>query len=90
MDQILERTILQREIGIHPFELRQCPLDLFETLQVRRFQPAVFRLPVVIRGIADTMLSAEIFDFDADIRLFQDCDNLCFAESTGFQYEPPG
>lgn len=83
-DEILEGSILQREVGIHPFELRQFALDLLESPQIRRFQPTVFGLPIVIGRIADPMLPTQVFDFDAPIPLLQDRDNLGFAESTRF------
>ena len=37
-----------------------------------------------LRGLADSVFSAQVFDFEPGIRLFQDGENLRFAESTRF------
>src|SRR5690606_23385578 len=61
LDQVLERVVPMRELGIHPLVLAELPLELLQPLQLRRLQPAVLRLPAVVGRRADPVLPPDLF-----------------------------
>ena len=57
--------MIERQVGIHLLQAPILGLELLEPSQIRRFQAAVLRAPLVERGIADTELPADILHCDA-------------------------
>jgi hypothetical protein len=79
-DQVLQRRIFERHIGVEPFELAVFQLQLLEALYVRGLQPAVFRFPFVVRCRTDPVLPPELVDGSPGIGFFEDRYDLRLGE----------
>ena len=62
VDQILERAIFGREIGVEPFQSGVLGVELLQTLQLRGAEAAVPRLPRVLGRGTDLRLAQELRD----------------------------
>jgi len=73
----IRSTVLKRHVRVHPFELAQLSLHLFEPFQVRSVHPTILRLPIVVGGITDPVFVKISLTC---IRLLQDRYDLCLRE----------
>src|SRR5208283_120293 len=71
-------------IGHQPLEPAVLIFELFETLGLVEFHPAVLALPAVIGPLADPVLADQFRQRQAALGLFENRDNLFFAESLPF------
>ena len=69
--------MLQTEVGIHLLQSSVFILKLLELSDVGGIHPSVFSLPVVVGGIRDAILPADLLDLTASLYLFQDPYDLC-------------
>ncbi len=68
------------QVGIHAFELGVLLLQFAVLRQVWNCHAAELALPLVISGVADSVLPAGLTNLGAEFDFFQDADNLAFAE----------
>ncbi len=71
-----ERLIIQCQIGDDLFQASVLVFELLESLYLADAHAAVFCLPVVIRGVAEPVLTAEVGYLYTGIGLFQNFDDL--------------
>ncbi len=76
----LEDIDVERLIGDDAFEATILVLKRLHLRDVADFHAPKLRFPVVKRSGADAVLSAEILSCDAGFVLFEDADDLRFAE----------
>ena len=69
---------------MHAFEHGQFTIGFHEVIEIRCLAPTILRFPIGLGRVTDPVLAAEVFHLDARIRLFQDHDNLHFAELSAF------
>src|SRR6056297_879539 len=77
-DDILQDLVIQRQISVHLLQAPILGLELLESAQVRRFQPAVLRPPLVERRVTDAQLSANVLHRDTLLGPLQGADDLLF------------
>ena len=75
-----EDVDVERLIGDDALEAPVLVLERLHLRYVAHFHAPEFRFPVVKRGGADAMFSAEILGRDAGFMLFEDANDLRFAE----------
>ncbi len=84
MDQLLERMVLHRQVGVHPLELGVLCLQLSDAPQFGDLKSAVLALPTVVGRLADGVFAAHFGHFEACLYLLQDRHDLTLAEPTFF------
>src|SRR5262252_5624042 len=77
---VLDRRILEGELGVHPFELGVLRLELLQPLELGHRRSRVLRPPLKVRRLADVVLPEDLGDLDARLPLLQDLDDLAFRE----------
>src|SRR5690606_10510098 len=77
--------VLQRQIRIHAFELGVFRLKLTQALQLRHLHARVLALPLVVRGVADAVLAAQLGDRDSGFAFFEHRNDLAFGKSAFLQ-----
>ncbi len=65
---------------MHALELGVLVLQFTQLRKVRDGQAAVLAFPLVVSGLADSVLSARLADLGTEFDFFQDADDLAFAE----------
>ena len=68
------------KVGIHALELGVLLLQLSQLRKMRDSHPVELILPLVVGRFADAVLPANLTDLDSQFDLFQDADDLTFAE----------
>lgn len=74
-------NMLQGHVGIHLLQPVVLGLQLLQALQIRGFEPAILRLPLIEAGRADAMLPAKILHLTAVLGLLEDRDDLALTET---------
>ena len=69
--------MLQTEIGINLLQSSVFILKILELSDVGGIHPSVFSLSVLVGGIRDAIIPAELLDLTASLCLFQDPYDLC-------------
>src|SRR6185503_11503779 len=77
---VLDRRVLERELRIHPLELRVLGLQLPQPLQLVDRRPGVLRSPMEVGRLADVVLPQDLGDRDPRLPLLQDADDLALRE----------
>jgi hypothetical protein len=81
LDQLLERVVIQCEIGDQALEPCVLVLKLAESAQLADLQPAVPGLPPVEGLLADPVPTAEVGRLGTHLGLLQHGDDLLLGES---------
>ena len=68
------------KVGIHALELGVLLLQLSQLRKMRDSHPVELILPLVVGRFADAVLPAGLTDLGSQFDLFQDADDLTFAE----------
>jgi hypothetical protein len=68
------------KVGIHPFELGVFHLQLSQLRKMRDSHPVELILALLVGGFAEAVLPAGLTDLGSQFDLFQDADDLTFAE----------
>ena len=79
-DHILQRIRLHGFVRVHSFELGALCLQLLDPLQLGSSQPAVLRLPLVVRRRPDAMFATNLCYRQTSIRFLQNRNNLRLAK----------
>ena len=77
---VLQGSIIQRQIRHHLFELAVLVFELAQPPELTDFQAAILGLPAVVGAIADSEFAADIGDGLSCLHPLQDPDDLLFAE----------
>src|SRR5258705_7908277 len=77
---VLDRRVLERELGIHPLQLRVLGLQLPQPLQLVDRGARVLRPPMEVGRLADIVLPEDLDDRDPRLPLLQDADDLALGE----------
>jgi hypothetical protein len=89
-DNILQRLVLQAQIGVHLLQPPVLFLELFQSLQSTGIHSAVLGFSLVEGALTETMFPAQFFQRDARFGFFQDIDDLCLAECRTLHVVSPG
>lgn len=68
--------MVEAKLRIHLFQASVLFFKGFELLRIRSFRAAVLALPVVVRGVRNAVLTADVFDLASPFNLFQDLNDL--------------
>ena len=68
------------KVGIHALELGVLLMQLSQLRKMRDSHPVELILPLVVGGFTDAVLPAGLTDLGSQFDLFQDADDLTFAE----------
>ena len=79
-DDILERSILQGQIGIHRLQSAVLVFKFLQPLHVRGLQLSVLGFLLVVGGGTDSVRPPDLIARAAGIGPFQDQHNLCFGK----------
>src|SRR6185295_15365963 len=75
---VLQHRLVERQVCHQALQLAVLFLELTQTAQLRRPQPAIFLAPVVERGVRNAHLPADFFNRRPNLRLLQREGNLLF------------
>ena len=77
------------QVSVHTLELGVLLLQLTQLRQVRDGHPVELTFPLVSGRLADAMFAAGLADLGTEFDLFQDADDLAFAELRFLNVETP-
>src|SRR5262245_4249000 len=80
VQDVLDGRVLQRQVRVHPFQLRVLSLELAQALHVRDRRATVLASPLEERRLADPVLPCEIRDRDAALCVLEHRDDLRLTE----------
>ena len=80
-DDILQCRIFQRQVGIHPLESTVLGFQFLQSFDIRRLQPTVLRLLLVVCDEANAVFPPDLIDRATGIGFFENGHNLRFRET---------
>src|SRR5262249_27575494 len=81
LEDVLDRHVLQRELGIHPLQLRVLTLELLDALELGDRGARILRAPQEVGRSADAVAAQQVRHRDPRLTLLQDRDDLLLRES---------
>ena len=82
-DNVFQRPVLKSQVSKHLFETPVLVLKILDLFNIRSLHAAVSGLPVVVSGLRDTGLPADIFNGSSGFNRLNHSDDLMFSK-TGF------
>ena len=80
VNDVLQHMVHEGKVGIHALELGVMLMQLSQLRKMRDGHPVELVIPLVVGGFADAVLPTNLTDLDSQFDLFQDADDLTFAE----------
>ena len=89
VNDILQRTVHQRQVSVHAFEPSVLILQFTQLRQVRHRHARVLAFPFVVSRLAHAVFPARFTDLGAQLDLLEDGNDLAFTESRFLHVETP-